>query len=710
MGWSGRMVYIVTEFCGDQSLNDLFGRSPLDEKSAMNVILPVLDALETAHNQGILHCDVNPSNIHLKTPDHPILLDFGSARFLDDARNSHRLLTCNPGYSAPEQHSQRLSDYKPWTDIYSCAATLYQLTTGKRLPAADLRRGRNLSVPTGLTGSLADALSRALSLDPYDRPSSIAEFRSDLTSLSPGATIYQPGPHTTQGRRVQKFVLDRLPIILILFIVLGAAVFVYSAKDPGPFPAYTKTALLVNPSDYYVLRDASSSIDDRYYDLVEDILRGSVRTTGDSNANADYTSYAHFASWATNGTSLLQPAVRGDIIDETKKRLLEERKAEPSDEFARKTDFSVLFRQIHAAIKLSRTGVRQSRRAAIVAIITDGVHDHIGNRQSCLNVIEDQTYFFDSIAREKFKLLAREPNVHMFIFLLGAPPECAGGIEPIWVDLARAFNRVKIVSLEGYSQSRGPQDETLRRDFDNVINAALGGIQRASFLAIRPAANMLSDKQRESFDNGGVFYVDFIFQPHLCDRVSLRISQASLLGAKGSFVAPLSVTNKSEFLIFSEDSPRNGRESKETLAFEIASNFKPDPNQAYQIHLSVEAEAARVVTARTEGDIKIEPSAKSRLRRERVRRLGALTLFSGVVSIIFSCSLLTYWKQGFLMRYGRMRRLIRNMFIKPLRYWLLGFFALGSLMLISLGAMISSAGLSSFSASSAESVGEVWFG
>jgi serine/threonine protein kinase len=687
-------VYIVTDFCGEESLEDICARSILEEKSAIDVILPILDALEFAHSKGVIHCDVNPSNIHLKSSGDPILLDFGSARFLDTDRNFHRPLTWNPGYSAPEQHSQKLSDYRPWTDVYACAATLYQLTTGKRLLAAD-RRSREPILSSSLTSRFSESLNYALSLDPYDRPSSMAEFRSDLKgpSISSGATVYS-GPHTTQGKIVQQFVLKHIPSFLIMVAFLLAAAFIHSARDRGPFPTQTETTLLVRPSDFYILRDASVSIDNRYYNLVEDILKDSIRTTEESNdRGADYTSYAHFAQWSTNGTYPLQPAGRGDIIAETKRKF--EQARFPRD-FLLRTDFDALFKQTLSAIRASRAGAKDRKRAAVVSIITDGVHDPLNTRGPCPDVTQDQFELFDVPTKESFRALAREANVRTFIFLLGAPPGCpSGGIEAKWDELAAKFSssgQVEIVSLEGYAQNRDPQDGTLREKLGEVINSSLSNINRAPFVAIRPAINILSDEQRESFDGNGEFYLDYVFQPHLCGGlVSVEVLQASLLGEEGAIVAPLSL-RKSGFRVFSDGSSlRNGEETRETLAFKIGSKFEPHPDQAYQVHLTAKAKASDSVIAQVEGDIKIERNLKSRLSREKARRLLWVSVIAGAIAILFSAALVTYWRQVFWPRHSHGRRILRSIFIKPLRYWIGGFCMLGLLMLCSLVLMISSA-------------------
>jgi serine/threonine protein kinase/tetratricopeptide (TPR) repeat protein len=93
----------------------------------------VARAVQSAHEQGILHRDLKPGNILLDGHGEPLVSDFGLAKWLDTASDATRTLTMfgTPGYVAPEQASAPTASLKPSTDVYSLGAILFDLLTGR---------------------------------------------------------------------------------------------------------------------------------------------------------------------------------------------------------------------------------------------------------------------------------------------------------------------------------------------------------------------------------------------------------------------------------------------------------------------------------------------------------------------------------------------------------------------------------------------------
>ena len=142
------LCYILMEYMPGGSLGDMIaknGRLPVD--TAISYVSQTADALSVAHKQGVIHRDIKPDNILFTADGVPKLTDLGVAKFFDDAADAkltmdgHLLGT--PAYISPEQV---YGDLEPdcRADIYSLAASLYHLSTGRvlfpRLGSEDMMR------------------------------------------------------------------------------------------------------------------------------------------------------------------------------------------------------------------------------------------------------------------------------------------------------------------------------------------------------------------------------------------------------------------------------------------------------------------------------------------------------------------------------------------------------------------------------------------
>jgi tetratricopeptide (TPR) repeat protein/predicted Ser/Thr protein kinase len=134
-------------------LAQLTRHQPLPAKSAAQYLKTVAEAVQYAHEQGVLHRDLKPSNILIGPDDRPRITDFGLARLAD----SDSSLTASgqtlgtPSYLPPEQASLRHGLVGVRSDVYGLGATLYHLLTGR---------------PPFLAGTIADTLKQVLEVDP----------------------------------------------------------------------------------------------------------------------------------------------------------------------------------------------------------------------------------------------------------------------------------------------------------------------------------------------------------------------------------------------------------------------------------------------------------------------------------------------------------------------------------------------------------------
>lgn len=156
----------------------------LTEEMAVEIMVRVLDGLESAHQQNILHRDVKPENIYLTADGRPVLLDFGAARQALGGKSERLTALLTPSYAPLEQYAE-VNLQGPWTDVYGCAASLYRMITGVD-PVDALARldGQPLMPPSIMDGACSVALSDVIVLglapDPSGRPRSAAEFQDML--------------------------------------------------------------------------------------------------------------------------------------------------------------------------------------------------------------------------------------------------------------------------------------------------------------------------------------------------------------------------------------------------------------------------------------------------------------------------------------------------------------------------------------------------
>ena len=176
-------AYYVMEYVEGESLSAVVKRcGTLSEDMAVGYIRQVADALEHIHEQRIMHLDVKPGNIMLRSKDNrAILIDFGLSKHYDT--NSGEATSTTPvgvshGYAPMEQYRQGgVSQFSPATDIYSLGATLYYLVTGSTPPEATVVADDGLpTLPAHLSWSIREAIEQSMSEKRRQRPQTIKAF------------------------------------------------------------------------------------------------------------------------------------------------------------------------------------------------------------------------------------------------------------------------------------------------------------------------------------------------------------------------------------------------------------------------------------------------------------------------------------------------------------------------------------------------------
>ena len=124
-------LYVTMRLINGVDLDTLLKTGPLKPERAVHIIEQIAGALHSAHQAGLVHRDVKPSNILLADNDFAYLIDFGIARAADDTKLTSEGSTIGTwAYMAPERFNTP-GDIEPSSDIYALACVLYQCLTGE---------------------------------------------------------------------------------------------------------------------------------------------------------------------------------------------------------------------------------------------------------------------------------------------------------------------------------------------------------------------------------------------------------------------------------------------------------------------------------------------------------------------------------------------------------------------------------------------------
>jgi Protein kinase domain len=205
------------------SLRSLLVERRLPPREALAIVPQLCDALEYAHDAGIVHRDIKPENILIDRAGRVKIADFGIAKLV---REPERALTRTnvaigtPAYMAPEQFNSA-HDVDHRADIYSMGVVFYEMLTG------EVPRGRFAppSKKAQVHRGLDEIVMKALEERPDERYQSAGHVKRDVTSL--GAA---PAPMPAQTPRTSV-----LAILALMLAFLGVVVpfIVVAAAPPG---------------------------------------------------------------------------------------------------------------------------------------------------------------------------------------------------------------------------------------------------------------------------------------------------------------------------------------------------------------------------------------------------------------------------------------------------------------------------------------------
>ena len=124
------VVYIVMEFIEGESLNEAMEKRYLNPKDIARLGADIAEALDFAHQKGIIHRDIKPSNILIRKDGRVKITDFGIAHIEDLKKTQVGVTLGTPPYMSPEQVRGEVIDGR--SDLFSLGIVLYELSTGQR--------------------------------------------------------------------------------------------------------------------------------------------------------------------------------------------------------------------------------------------------------------------------------------------------------------------------------------------------------------------------------------------------------------------------------------------------------------------------------------------------------------------------------------------------------------------------------------------------
>jgi serine/threonine-protein kinase len=197
VGKSGEFHYFVMEFVDGRTVfDDIVKHKRYNESDAIDIVMQIAEALQHAHEKGLIHRDVKPKNLMLTKEGMAKLADMGLARAMNDkemAEAEAGKAFGTPYYISPEQIRGEVN-ITPAADIYSLGATLYHMVTGNvpfdgKNPSAVMHKHLKAElvppdhVNPKLSAGISEVIEMMMAKDPKARYKSCKDLLIDLRAV-----------------------------------------------------------------------------------------------------------------------------------------------------------------------------------------------------------------------------------------------------------------------------------------------------------------------------------------------------------------------------------------------------------------------------------------------------------------------------------------------------------------------------------------------
>jgi serine/threonine-protein kinase len=267
--------FIVLELVEGETLADRVAASPIPIEDTLHIAKQICEALEAAHERGVIHRDLKPANVKITADGKVKVLDFGLAKALEAApmqmtSNSATALSLaatnagmilgTAGYMSPEQARGHEAD--PRSDIFSLGCLLYEMLTGRQtfpgetatdVIASVIAREADFSLlPSNVHPKVKEVILRCLAKNRKERWHAVADIRFELESI-------RKDPHGIQlldARHVERQPLWRriIPVgvtALVLVLVGVAATLAILGSRPETLSVVTRFPVLLPEGQHF---------------------------------------------------------------------------------------------------------------------------------------------------------------------------------------------------------------------------------------------------------------------------------------------------------------------------------------------------------------------------------------------------------------------------------------------------------------------------
>jgi len=301
------LTFLTMELLTGETLSERLRRAPLSREEVVSIVCQVVDALEAAHQVGVIHRDLKPSNIFLVPSSagvRAVVTDFGVAAVYGAADNVLQVTADHSGgdrgallgtlaYMAPEQLEG--TAVSPATDVYALGLVLFEMVTRHRpyaseKPLAEAVNRLKYSPPTPLSYapdldvSWERAILQCLQISPSNR---FQCPRDAFQALAAHNTL-QPKAHAPQASHSRSFVLGLLtrlsrfqkyilaPLVVVSLFSAGTRLYIWNRNRPA-----------VPEGSTLMLTQIENEIRDPQFDGVTELLRNQLRQSKYVNVLGD---------------------------------------------------------------------------------------------------------------------------------------------------------------------------------------------------------------------------------------------------------------------------------------------------------------------------------------------------------------------------------------------------------------------------------------